>query len=63
MLLENTSVNENRKTGEKRPTVYFIAFKHRDNNPFIAVCQFKARLLGTEHHILPDIVLFLNGLL
>jgi type I restriction enzyme R subunit len=62
MLLENTSVSENRKTGEKSPTVRFVDFKHRDNNDFTAVCQFKVRILGTEHHIIPDIVLFLNGL-
>jgi|CZKX01.1.fsa_nt_gi type I restriction enzyme R subunit len=62
LLLENTSVSENRKTGEKSPTVRFIDYKHRDNNRFIAVCQFKVRILGTEHHIIPDIVLFLNGL-
>ena len=62
LLLENTSVSENRKTGEKSPTVKFIDFKHRDNNRFVAVCQFKVRILGTEHHIIPDIVLFLNGL-
>src|SRR5271165_6293210 len=62
LLLENTSVSENRKTGEKSPTVRFIDFKHRDNNRFVAVCQFKVRILGTEYHIIPDIVLFLNGL-
>lgn len=62
LLLENTSVSENRKTGEKSPTVRFIDFAHRENNSFIAVCQFKVRILGTEHHIVPDIVLFLNGL-
>jgi type I restriction enzyme R subunit len=62
LLLENTSVSENLKTGEKSPTVRFIDFKHRDNNRFIAVCQFKVRILGTEYHIRPDIVLFLNGL-
>lgn len=62
LLLENTSVAENRKTGEKSPTVYYIDFRHRDNNRFIAVCQFKLRILGSEHHIVPDIVLFLNGL-
>jgi len=61
-LLENTSVSENRKTGEKSPSVKFIDSKNRDNNRFIAVCQFKVRILGTEHHIVPDIVLFLNGL-
>jgi type I restriction enzyme, R subunit len=62
LLLENTSVSENRTTGEKSPTVRLIDFRHRDNNRFIAVCQFKVRILGTEYHIIPDIVLFLNGL-
>ena len=62
LLLENTSVSENRQTGDKSPTVRFVDFAHRDNNRFIAVCQFKVRILGTEHHIIPDIVLFLNGL-
>ncbi|OGG55593.1 MAG: restriction endonuclease subunit R [Candidatus Handelsmanbacteria bacterium RIFCSPLOWO2_12_FULL_64_10] len=62
LLLENTSVSENRQTGEKSPTVRFVDFTQRDNNRFIAVCQFKVRILGTEHHIIPDIVLFLNGL-
>ena len=62
LLLEGASVSENRKTGEKSPTVRFIDFNQRKNNRFIAVCQFKVRILGTEHHIIPDIVLFLNGL-
>ncbi len=62
LLLENTSVSENRQTGEKSPTVRFVDFTQRDNNRFIAVCQLKVRILGTEHHIVPDIVLFLNGL-
>ncbi len=62
LLLENTSVSENRKTGEKSPTVKFIDFNSKDKNSFVAVCQFKVRILGTEHHIIPDIVLFLNGL-
>lgn len=62
LLLENTSVAENRQTGEKSPTVRYIDFTHLANNRFIAVCQFKVRIPGTEHHIVPDIVLFLNGL-
>lgn len=62
LLLENTSVAENRQTGEKSPTVRFIDFEHPGNNRFIAVCQFKVRILGTEHHIYPDVVLFVNGL-
>jgi type I restriction enzyme R subunit len=62
LLLENTSVSENRRTGERSPTVRFVDFTHRGNNRYIAVCQLKVRILGTEHHIVPDIVLFLNGL-
>ena len=61
-LLENTSVSENRQSGERSPTVRFVDFATRDNNRFIAVCQFKVRIPGTEHHIIPDVVLFLNGL-
>ncbi len=62
LLLENTSVSENRITGEKSPTVRFIDFEQHKNNRFIAVCQVKVRVLGTENHVIPDIVLFLNGL-
>ena len=64
LLLENTSVGENRRTGERSPTVRFLDFDRDplNNNRFIAVCQFKVRILGTEHHIIPDIVLFVNGL-
>ena len=62
-LYENcSSVSENRQTGENSPTVRFLDFKNHDNNRFIAVCQFKVRILGTEHHIIPDLVLFVNGL-
>ena len=61
-LLENTSVSENRQSGERSPTVRFVDLATRDNNRFIAVCQFTVRIPGTEHHIIPDVVLFLNGL-
>ncbi len=62
LLLESTSISENRITGEKSPIVRFIDFEQAKNNNFTAVCQFKVRILGAEHHIIPDIVLFLNGL-
>ena len=62
LLLENTSVSENRKTGERSPTVKFIDFKNPENNSFIAVSQYKVNIPGTEKHIIPDIVLFVNGL-
>lgn len=64
LLLENTSVSVNHDTGEKSPTIRYVDFRdaHLDNNSFVAICQFKVRIPGTDHHIVPDIVLFLNGL-
>lgn len=62
LLLENTSVAVNHATGEKSPTVRYVDFACPQQNDFVAVSQFKVRIPGTEHHILPDIVLFLNGL-
>ncbi len=62
LLLGNTSVSENRKTGQKSPTVRYLDFNHPANNIFLAVSQFKVRIIGTENHIYPDIILFVNGL-
>lgn len=62
LLLENTSVSENRKTNERSPTVRYIDFKDPSKNNYTAISQFKVRVLGTEYHIYPDITLFINGL-
>ncbi len=62
LLVENTSVSENRRTGEKSPTVKFIDFSNPEKNSFVAISQFKVNIPGTEKHIIPDIVLFVNGL-
>ena len=62
LLLENTSVSENRKNGDRNPTVKIFDFETPQNNNFTAISQFKMRIPGTEHHILPDIILFVNGL-
>jgi type I restriction enzyme R subunit len=61
-LLENTTVSVNHETGEESPTVRYVDFENRANNSFTAISQFKVRIPGTEHHIVPDVVLFLNGL-
>src|SRR5918911_2047632 len=60
LLREGTSVNSNRRTGDKSPTVSYVDFKHPERNSFLAVAQFKLRVIGTDRHIYPDITLFLN---
>lgn len=61
-LLENTTVSKNEQTGELSPTVRFIDFENLENNSFVAISQFKVSVTGTDHHIIPDIILFINGL-
>ncbi len=61
-LLENTTVSKNEETGELSPTVRYIDFENLENNIFTAISQFKVSVTGTDHHIIPDIILFVNGL-
>lgn len=61
-LLENTTVATNELTGELSPTVRYIDFDNLENNVFTAISQFKVNIPGTDHHIIPDMVLFVNGL-
>ncbi len=63
-LLDGLAVAENRATGAKSPTVRVVDFSPGGaaRNDWLAVAQFKVRIAGTDHHIVPDVVLFLNGL-
>lgn len=62
LILNNTVVDENRKTGMKSPTVKYIDFEHPENNRFLAISQFKVNVPGYHTHIIPDNVLFVNGI-
>ena len=61
-LLKGTTVSHNELTGEESPTVRFIDLYDERKNRYLAISQFKLRIPGTENHIIPDIVLFVNGL-
>ncbi len=61
-ITEGTGVTENRKTGEPSPTVQIVDFANPGRNDWLAACQFKVRIPGRDQHIIPDVVLFLNGL-
>ncbi|MEA3485853.1 MAG: HsdR family type I site-specific deoxyribonuclease [Candidatus Aerophobetes bacterium] len=63
MLLKGTSVAKNELTGEQDPTVRLVDFKNYDKNSFIAINQFRLITPGASRKgIIPDIVLFLNGM-
>jgi len=63
LLLKGTSVALNELTGEQNPTVRLVDFRKVDQNSFLAINQFRLDTPGsTKKFIIPDIVLFLNGL-
>ena len=48
--------------GGRDQSVRFIDFDHTDRNEFLAVNQFKVKPPGERKAIIPDIVLFVNGI-
>ena len=60
---EKVKVAKNKLTGENDVTVKLIDFDNWDNNSFIAINQFRVTTPGGPREgIIPDIVLFVNGL-
>jgi type I restriction enzyme R subunit len=58
-----TTVAKNEVTGEENPLVQLIDFKNWDNNEFVAINQFRVVTPGGPREgVIPDIVLFVNGL-
>ncbi|MFY9119318.1 MAG: HsdR family type I site-specific deoxyribonuclease, partial [Syntrophomonadaceae bacterium] len=63
LLLKGTTVSKNELTGEVSPTVRLVDFKDWYKNSFIAINQFRLLTPGASRQgIIPDIVLFVNGL-
>lgn len=63
LLLKGITIDKNELTGEQNPVVRLIDYKNYQNNSFIAINQFRIITPGASREgIIPDIVLFLNGL-
>jgi type I restriction enzyme R subunit len=60
ILTSYTSVSQDLGSGNRSHTVKIIDFENLDNNEFLCVNQFKVE--GATQKIIPDIVLFVNGL-
>ena len=62
-LLYRAQVDQNELTGEQYPNVQLIDFQHPERNHFLAINQFRIDTPGgVKDCIIPDIVLFVNGL-
>lgn len=63
LLTKNTTVSINELTCEQSPLVRLVDFRHPERNSFIAINQFRIDTPGASRSaIIPDIVLFVNGL-
>ena len=61
LLIRGTEVQHQTTEGLSFEKVFFIDFDNLTNNSFVAVSQFKIRIIGTDKHIYPDIICFLNA--
>ena len=62
-LLLKAQVDVNEATGEMDPVVHLIDFHHPERNRFHAINQFRIATPGSARDfIVPDIVLFVNGI-
>ncbi len=59
-LTYGISLEQDRGEGKQSHTVHFIDLDNPENNEFQVTRQFK--VLGTQGHIIPDLVVFVNGI-
>lgn len=59
LLTKGTKVKAEGKPSED---VFYIDYEKPENNTYVAVSQFKIRIIGTDKHIYPDIICFINGI-
>lgn len=63
LLTKNTTASVNELTGTQSPLVRLIDFRNPERNSFVAINQFRIDTPGASRSaIIPDIVLFVNGL-
>ena len=59
-LTYGIALEQDRGDGRKSHTVRFLDFDHPDRNEWIVTRQY--RVLGSKKHVVPDVVVFVNGL-
>ncbi|HLO85542.1 MAG TPA: type I restriction endonuclease subunit R [Nostocaceae cyanobacterium] len=63
LLLKGTVVEgDPQRDGGREQTVRFIDFDHPERNDFLAINQFRVDAPGSRNYIVPDLVLFVNGI-
>ena len=59
-LTYGIALEQDRGDGRRSRTVRFFDFDHPDRNEWIITRQY--RVLGSKKHVIPDVVVFVNGL-
>lgn len=61
-LIKGTKVSKQSDVDAPNKDVFFIDYEKPDNNFFTAVSQMKLRIIGTDKHVYPDVICFVNGI-
>ena len=61
-LVKGTKVRKQADGSSPNEDANYIDFENPENNVFTAVSQMKFRIIGTDKHIYPDVVCFVNGI-
>src|SRR5262249_2036280 len=63
LLLSGTQVEGDPHLHQgKTQTIHYLDFEHIERNDFLVINQFRVDIPGTQNYIVPDIVLFVNGI-
>lgn len=61
-LIHGTKVRKQSEANAPNQDAFYIDYENTGNNVFTAVSQMKFRITGTDKHIYPDVVCFVNGI-
>lgn len=62
LLLKGVAMEGDERHGGRDVTVQFIDWDHPERNNFLAINQFRVDPVGPRPSIIPDVVLFVNGI-
>jgi type I restriction enzyme, R subunit len=61
-LIKGTKVRKQSEGNSPNQDAFYIDYQTPENNIFTAISQMKIRITGTDKHVYPDVICFINGI-
>lgn len=61
-LIKGTKVRKQSEGNSPNQDALYIDYQKPENNIFTAISQMKIRITGTDKHVYPDVICFINGI-